>query len=492
MGTKKKKQKEKGSTVLKKKLVDIYVFFMVGLFPLLMNHGFADITKAKSDIFLIATVIFSCFSLAICLGDADWSWISKKRNWLIYSAIVVIGVTTVFAWNSQYALTGECGRYHGAIVYWAYCAAALCIINFGSFNNIVLDVLIGTGFISGVIAVLNFYEIDVLGTLEIIVDHQKHAFISTLGNINIFAAYLSIVTPVAVVKAINEENKKKRIFYYSAIVCMFAAMMACISDSVYITLIVIGAILPFFYLSDSEKRKRLVWMLVLFTGTLLTMNIMNQKLEYPLIYVDGILRHFSNRNLCIVLFIISIVVTISCKIFDKTFAKLTEKQWRILWGSLCGVFAVLFICFYASRAVFDGTWGSYRGIIWKEGWMFFTNQEPLRKIFGIGLDSVYPAFYEFWGAGEFAANKPALYDNVHNEYLQYLITTGFVGVALYLFIMGTILYNLFRKAKENDVVLAVAMAGVCYMAQAVVNINMSSVTAIIMVLLFAGLTINEK
>ncbi len=50
------------------------------------------------------------------------------------------------------------------------------------------------------------------------------------------------------------------------------------------------------------------------------------------------------------------------------------------------------------------------------------------------------------------------FDSVHNEYLQYLVTIGIVGMIAYISLLVTVLARLIRKGKENPVILSTAMA----------------------------------
>lgn len=473
------------------KAIDVYLLFILGIYPLVMHDGYIDIVKTKSNVFIIATAILWGITIVLCILKDDWKRLLAKRNWLIYILAFVIWLNTKLALNYYCALTGNAGRRHGAIVYWAYCLAAICIINYGKFKKYFLDILIGTGTITAVIAILNFYEIDILGIISQIASYQRHIFISTIGNINFYAAYLSVIVPIAVVKAINENNTIKRRVYYFVVMCMFGAMMACMSDSTYITLIVMGGILPFYCLTQKLRRNRMMFILLLFSSVLLFVNILNKKLMYPLSYLDGILLDFSDIRLCILLFVISLVLIIIFKVIEKPIENITNKQWCIGWGCVGGLIFCIAVIWYITNTTFDGSWGNNRGAIWAQGLEFYIKQGPLRKIMGIGLDSIYPAFYDFFGYEILVAGKKEVYDSIHNEYLQYLITTGIVGLTAYLASMGVLLRRLFRKAKQNESAFAIGMAGLCYMAQAFVNISMSSVMAVIMTLLLVGQVIEE-
>lgn len=473
------------------KVVNVYLLFVLGIYPLVIHDGYLDIVKTKSNVFIWATAILWVLTIVLSILKDDFKQLIKKKNWLIYIFAFIIWINTKCAWNYYAALTGNEGRRHGAIVFWAYCLAGICIINYGKFKRYYLDVLIGTGTITSLIAILNFYEIDILGIISQIATYQRHIFISTIGNINFFAAYLSIIIPVAIIKAINEQNVVRRRIYYFAVMCLYGAAMASMSDSVYITLLVIGGALPFYCLPHKARRIRMFIILLLFSVVLLGGNILNKCLVYPLSYLDGILIDFSDIRLCILVFIISLMLIIISKFGERYMERITPKQWSIGWSCIGGLILCLVSIWYICNTNFDGSWGNNRGAIWAQSLEFYLKQSSVQKIIGIGLDSIYPVFYEFFGYEALVSGKKEVYDSIHNEYLQYLITTGIVGLTAYLTAMGVMLYRLFHKAKQNETAFAIGMAGVCYMAQAFVNISMSSVMAIIMILLLIGQVIEE-
>lgn len=473
------------------KVTNVYLLFILGIYPLVMHNGYLDIVKTKSNVFIYATAILWVLTIVMCILKDDLKQLIKKKNWLIYIFAFIIWINTKCAWNYYAALTGNEGRRHGAIVFWAYCLAGICIINYGKFKRYYLDVLLGTGTIASVIAILNFYEIDILGIISQIATYQRHVFISTIGNINFFAAYLSIIIPVAIVKAINEKNAVRRMIYYLSVMCLFGAAMASMSDSVYITLLVISGILPFYCLPYKTRRNRMLIILLLFSLVLLGGNILNKTLVYPLSYLDGIFLDFSHSKLCVAVVIISLALVFVSKLTENYVERFTPKQWCIGWSCICGLIFGVATILYIDNTNFDGSWGNNRGAIWAQGVEFYIKQGPVQKIIGIGLDSIYPVFYDFFGYEVLISGKKEAYDSIHNEYLQYLITTGIVGLAAYLTAMGVMLYRLFRKAKQNESAFAIGMAGLCYMAQACVNISMSSVMAVIMTLLLIGQVIEK-
>lgn len=476
---------------MRTKVVKCYIWFILGVFPLLMNNGFVDISKTKSNIFLFATgvLLISClFGTAL---EKDWELFLAKRNWLIYAVMIVITISTLGASNIRWAISGEMGRYQGALVYYAYCIAALCILNFGRMEKSYLDVLLVSSILLNLLACLNFYEVDPLRTLAGIKEYHRHAYISSLGNINLYSAYLSIITPVAIVNYITEKENKKSLLYLTSLIFCYAGMMVSMCDSAYIILGVLFVALPFWCLESYERRKRMSQALVLFGIVLLVLVFVNYKLIYPLEYVTGILLHFSDLTFCVGILVGFCVVDILFYLTKRITGNINEKTWRRSWLCLISLVGVTVVYFYIKNTTFDGTWGSLRGFIWSQGCDFYFKQGIWQKLFGVGLDMIYPAFSSFYGQ-ESIQIYGANYDNLHNEYLQYLVTVGIVGLLVYLISMGCILYQIAKNAREDDMSLAIGMAGICYVVQAFANISMTSVTPVIMTLLFAGLIINYK
>lgn len=79
-----------------------------------------------------------------------------------------------------------------------------------------------------------------------------------------------------------------------------------------------------------------------------------------------------------------------------------------------------------------------------------------------------------------------IFDSAHNEYLHYLITIGFVGMASYIVFMVSSVVTMAKRMKDQPVVAAVMMAVLAYMVQATVNINLPIAMPIVLQLLAMG------
>ena len=476
---------------MRERIVNMYVLFILGIYPFLMNDGFIDISKTKSDIFLVTTGCTFVICALLSFLKKDWRWICQKKNWLIYMLIVTIGISTLLSFQPEYALTGEAGRYQGAMVCWAYCLAALCILNFGKMKNHYIDVMILAGTIVSFIAILNFYEVDILGTLYRIKVDQRHAYISTIGNINIFAAYLSVVVPAAVTKAIMEKDRWKKYVWYVCLIFLFGGMIASSCDSVYITLGTLFVFLPFGCLHDYEKRKKLSEILVVFGATIFTSSFVNKLLVYPLEYVDGMNRHFADTNLACGIFVICVIVDCVVLLTRYKLCRVDKTTWKKSWCVFVAIVGIIAVGIYTANTTFDFRWGSYRAFIWGQGVDFYLQQPLQQKLFGIGSDMIFPVFYSFFGNEGMMVDGFAFYDNLHNEYLQYLVTVGIIGLVLYLIAIGNCMRKLYQNMKENEYAWSVFIVMLCYLTQAFTNISMCCVTAVLFILLFTSQSDSE-
>ena len=78
-------------------------------------------------------------------------------------------------------------------------------------------------------------------------------------------------------------------------------------------------------------------------------------------------------------------------------------------------------------------------------------------------------------------------NNVHNEYFQYLITTGVLGLTAYLGFLFTVLRRIWRKRKNCPEETGLFLAAAAYLFQAAVSINQSVTTPFLVICIAAAL-----
>lgn len=128
------------------------------------------------------------------------------------------------------------------------------------------------------------------------------------------------------------------------------------------------------------------------------------------------------------------------RISHKTDRINTDK--RIILGLLGGIAVVSFVTVLIlnltgkteglpSILVFNDYWASERGFIWKRAVITYAQKFNFKeKFLGCGPDALYPVINMYFSE-DMAAGGFMNYDNAHNEYLQYLLTTGIAGFCKY-------------------------------------------------------------
>ena len=212
------------------------------------------------------------------------------------------------------------------------------------------------------------------------------------------------------------------------------------------------------------------------------------------------LASFSNLPLInVVLWGVAVILCVVDYVQKKQDAQLKPLA-RYLWWALIVVVvcAVLYLLYDVNVAgnvdrygslkkylLLDDEWGTHRGYIWRLAVENYVQLPILQKIFGYGPDTFGLLTY-FNNLKEMTGRYGELFDSVHNEYLQYFVTIGPIGLAAYLVILGSAFKRFIEKGRENPVLIAILFGVLCYSVQALVNINQPIAMPIMWTLLCTG------
>jgi len=133
---------------------------------------------------------------------------------------------------------------------------------------------------------------------------------------------------------------------------------------------------------------------------------------------------------------------------------------------------------------FSESWGTDRGKIWAFAAQVYGKLPWYQKLFGASsgalfhADAVNPLFSD------------AALDTAHNEYLQYLITNGALGLLCYLAALGFAIRAGIKRGNEEPVYRGLTLAVIVYAVQAAVNIAQPLTTPLFFVLI--GILISRK
>ena len=110
----------------------------------------------------------------------------------------------------------------------------------------------------------------------------------------------------------------------------------------------------------------------------------------------------------------------------------------------------------------------------------------LHKLFGCGPDT-FGCLVSKTIIFETNSYLGSYLDNAHNNFLQYLVTLGIVGLTAYLAFLGTVFARLFKNRDKSPYIPAILLAAACYVLQSVINIDVLIVTPFLWLLLAMGM-----
>ncbi len=176
----------------------------------------------------------------------------------------------------------------------------------------------------------------------------------------------------------------------------------------------------------------------------------------------------------------------------RRFYPLVYVWWAVIAVTACVVIWVLYDVNVAGHVekyagfekylLFNDNWGTHRGFAWRIAVENYKQFPLAQKIFGYGPDTFSLVTY-FNNYAEMTGKYNELFDSVHNEYLQYLVTVGPLGLGAYLGIIGMLTWNTVKKKLDNPIAVGCLFAVLCYGVQASVNINQPIATPIMWTLL---------
>ena len=343
------------------------------------------------------------------------------------------------------------------------------------------------------VTVLNFFSLDPLKMLEDLTAADRKVFFSTIGNKNLLSGYLCITLPVLTVLYVEDSRKWLRLLSLICLVPGFAALMTADSDSGLLGLGVFAAVYLIWYARHPLKLKRL---LLVLTVMLLSARLLQPMAALPDKGMSQLQRFFvySMTGLCPV--VILTVMTVLLHLLNKKSPDLVLPRavplaLAALFGTCLLAVVVGMIYFTLNPEIplqgmwrhlrLEDSWGTNRGIMWRRSMDIFRDFSLWRKLIGSGPDTFYYVFQPYFA--ELTKYWTTSTNAAHNEYLNYLITLGFLGASTYCTALVSGVIRGFRWAKQEPMGAVFCAAVISYGAQALVSIAQPITTPLLILFL---------
>lgn len=472
---------------------NVYVAVMLLVFPLFYQDKLYNILTAKRLFYYRWTSVFVFVGIIILIilqfEKHEGISLPKKIDpipiccLLLCVASVVCVLTNDYPWKNFY----EGGnRKFGEMLLVLGAISILLIGKHMKWNsNIIKCYLIGAGLVF-LLEDLNAFLIDPLGMYEALDDTlTKLTYVATIGNVNYASAFNCVTLPLGIFLYLKADNIRSKVLYGSVLLLGFAGIIACRSDSGIVTVLCIFFLLFFLWVRDMASFKSYIEMILVCLCGVLCMTILNNTVSDRSYLFNGVFGFLCSKIGIImeaILLLSGIILRICIRRRKKDFS---FRKFKVI--ILILVLVMVAILFMIKGDIFqlNDSFGSYRGYIWKRSIMMYSQEYSfVKKLFGCGYYHVELLLDQYYGT-EMMDKLGAVFLDIHNEAIQYLLSVGLVGVIGYFGIFATLLWKGFQNLKENRAMVFVIIESVAILVQGLVN----GPTVIITPLIFVNLGI---
>lgn len=476
--------------------MNILLFIMLAGFPLFTINHYFSITMAKYWFYSVVAlaIFFMGVYGTICKSvDANHHIVKPvfkiglhaMSKLDIFVLLYVIATTISFLlsdWKLP-SFTGSCGSYTGLLFIFITAGMYYGITRHAKLTNWIKYCFPILLMITGLMAMLQVCGFNVLHFSDGIIDSQRQIFISTLGNINVFGMFVCIYMPICIYM-FCKSHEKYSVLYGVGTFFGFIGLLASNSDGCYLGIGACMIAMLILVLSDAKAIFKYGISIALFVVSLLLWNLIKGLFKEKMWSQNATNTFFMSFNVILILSVVAIVIIVFSVFLQKQ-SKMPPKILKSFVIVAVGVFliSIVSLCVWATWIEptkelnnflqyfrLDNSWGSNRGYAWHWAILMFINGSLKMKLFGSGPDTAYLMYLSNY-KNEMEVNLPYYFKSPHNEYLNYLVTVGLVGLFAYMAIVISAVWKSFSRRKEDEFFGAIALGILIYSIASFVNIS---------------------
>ncbi len=480
----------------------LFLVAFLGVYTVITDDKYFNITRTRYEFFMFISIMYCVLFLVLWLVGTAYKklyrigtstvvtsaekWYKRPEFWMeafmlanVYSCLISISrrvnpENELSFWEQNPSILGQDARHMGLLTYMVIGILFLVIASGVKLHTWIFMVFAASSLYAYIIAVFQHAGNDFMGYRDRV--STPKIFISTFGNINIFASFLTMSVPIFICIFIFSKNKIYRMV--TAIMTILGAMclLASNSDSAFLGVVAAMVMIFIFAFKDNKTYEFTKSILMLTIGILIQVFV-NEAIDYKN-NREGVAEAIQNPALVAILVVVALLICIAMRMLIikhmDFFEGLDRKKiikYMLIAMAVCLVgMVVVFIIKMYPEFKFERKWGNYRGMIWNICIDIFDNAPMVNKVFGHGNETLriltVDGYYD-----EMIKYTKRVYDNAHNELLQYLVTLGLAGTISYLgLVISTFVYIIKNAAKRVvPYVCLAAMTG--YFVQSLVNLN---------------------
>lgn len=437
-------------------LCKVYLIFLFTMLPLYMQNGYEMLGDVKYFFFRNCSVICLGMWLAMeVLARLDFKACNKtegskneRKVWqkisfgsvdffvLAYGACVLISASL-----SSFAVVwrGHNEWYMGAVSQLFFVAIFFLVSRYYKQDRWVVYAVEVTFFVIVVIALQSRLGFDVLGLYRGYAesDWGFSNMLSTLGNINWFCGYCSVMLAFPLAGYLYAKGLVKRILLYVVSVSGLVILVIQGSDS---GPVLAGVAIGICLVAGIRKKEFFERGLLLAVGTCFGVLLMGWAITFFDNWSATPSESWIYSNMTDGIWVapggFALVLYLFCKIGEKysTRSKMEYfiKQMVILMVIVAAILCILAVIMWSQED--SDAWGSGRGMLWRLAWDGFCQADWKGKLIGAGPDC-FKDYLNSLGMSTVITTEGrwanAVFVNAHNEWLNQLVNLGLVGVSCY-------------------------------------------------------------
>ena len=474
------KKTAKRSISVEEVLCTGYLSLLGVMLPLTVHDAYFDITRTKALVFWILSVlllaVFSVRRIAGRKGEPLRPRLSAPDVLFGVFALTHILATLLFR-PLPSGLWAADNRYQGVVSFALYLGVFLVLRRCGVLSGLVRYTM-GLGFsVAAALAIGEVFGADLLGLRAISHAIELPRFFSTVGNISFLSALCVLFLALFSVLALAAETLPAALPPALVSVLALCCGIAVRADSFALGALACFGLLPLLTREARLLRRLpLLWAVSAITALLFSLAMR----RFALYRLSSLGAFLTSPPLLVGVLIVSAALWLLLRRRGDAALVVFRRVYVIVFFALFvigAVFLVLANTLWRESlpASLASVLGTDRGAEWMSFWQMFRDSSLLQKLIGGGAGALAD-----WDRAH-RLFSDAVTDSAHNEYLQYLLTGGVLGLGAYLGLLALALRAVLKKPGPTRTALALGCAA--YAVQAAVNIAHPFTTPLFLALL---------
>jgi len=298
--------------------IGIFIFTMFLLFPLYYDDFYYNILITKWDFYCKCgiSILTACVFLGLVFMFVDCTEMKGQNTKRLFSRLlpgnwrqtftladaavlvflIVCVISTLLSDYRVEAFTGIRGRRIGLAFTFLYVSVYFLVSRFWKAKNWLFEVFLISGIMVCILGIGDYFHLDWLGFHERISEEHMDIYVSTIGNINTYTAYVALVMGFASAMYAGADKTWKAIWYYACMVISFFAIIMGCSDNAYLALGALFGFLPLLTFGDGKGIYRYFVMVATFFTVVLCIDWLNGRFASIVIGLDSLFRVIASQK----------------------------------------------------------------------------------------------------------------------------------------------------------------------------------------------------